>query len=140
MAFAEALKEKAGVVVYSFVRGDEPHVLLITSRKYKGSWVFPVGDVNRGESLEAAAKRECKEETGYHVDLGAKLSTVEVSYGESKVEFTFFLAKVVGNAMQWEKDRKRDWFPASKIVDALPIVFRPVAVDAVQRLMQMKSE
>jgi len=140
MAFAEALKDKAGVVVYRFVQGDEPHVLLITSRKYKGSWVFPVGNVKRGESLEAAAKRECKEETGYHVDLGVKLPKVEASDGETRVGFTFFLATVVGNATQWEKDRKRDWFPASKVADALPIVFRPVAIDAVQRLMQMESD
>ncbi len=90
--------------------------------------------------MEAAAKRECKEETGYQVELGVKLSTVEVSDCETKVGFTFFLATVVGNATQWEKDRKRNWFPASKVADALPLVFRPVAIDAVQRLMQMKAD
>ncbi len=140
MAFAEALREKAGVVAYRFVKGDEPHVLLITSRKYKGSWVFPVGAVKQGESLEAAAKRECAEEAGYCVDLRLKLPTIEAPDGETKIKFTFFLATVVGNAAQWETDRKRDWLPTSEVADALPTVFRPVALEAVQRLMQMSSD
>lgn len=140
MTLAEALKEKAGVVIYRFVQEDEPHILLITSRKYRRSWVFPVGSVKRGESLEAAAKRECTEETGYYVDLGAKLPIVEVLDGKSKVRFTFFLASVVGNTAQWETDRKREWLPASKVANALPTVFLPVALEALQRLMRMKSD
>ena len=45
----------------------EPEVLLITSRH---SWIFPVGTVEPGESLERAAARECAEESGYTVEIG----------------------------------------------------------------------
>ena len=57
----QPLKEKAGVVVYRYVDGDEPLVLVVTARKVKESMVFPVGTVEIGETLESAAKRECAE-------------------------------------------------------------------------------
>jgi ADP-ribose pyrophosphatase YjhB (NUDIX family)/predicted RNA-binding Zn-ribbon protein involved in translation (DUF1610 family) len=41
-------------------RGTVPHI---------GEWSFPGGYVDRGEPVEAAARREVKEETGLDVDL-----------------------------------------------------------------------
>jgi len=128
----QALKKKAGVVVYSHRHGDEPFVLIVTSRKVAGSWVFPVGGVKKGESLKAAAKRECLEESGYHVDIGPRLSPVEISKENITTRFTFYLATVVGEAETWEMDRTRDWLPVSKLADMLPDIFRGVAHEAVQ--------
>ena len=62
-------KEKAGVVVYRQREGDEPLVLVVSARKFKNQWVFPVGSVEKDESLEAAAKRECEEESGSGVEV-----------------------------------------------------------------------
>ncbi len=133
-------KEKAGVVAYRLVPGDEPLVLVVTARKVKGSWVFPVGGVEKGESLKAAAKRECLEESGYYVDVEARLSPIEVPKGNNIRRFTFYLAKEVGEARTWEMDRTRDWVPISKIVDILPDIFQGVAHEAAQILMKMKLE
>jgi len=47
---------------------DEPRrkVLVVRSRVH-GSWGFPGGGVNRGESVAAAVVRECREELGVDV-------------------------------------------------------------------------
>ena len=127
-------KEKAGVVVYRFDDSAEPLVLVVSARKYKGQWVFPVGSVEAGESLEQAAKRECREESGYTVTIGAKLPAVQVEDDARIKRFTFFLATLVGETDEWESDRERKWIPASQVADALPDIFKPVARNAIQSL------
>lgn len=133
----KTLKDKAGIVVYDYLHRDEPLVLIITSRKFSGSWVFPVGTVEQGESLEDAAKRECVEEAGFYVDIESTLSTVEVPKGDITLRYTFFLATIVGEAATWETDREREWVQISKLVDRLPNIFLDVAREAVQRISQL---
>jgi putative nucleotidyltransferase with HDIG domain len=52
-----------GVVVYRWVDGV-PFFLLLENAKHR-TWGFPKGHLEEGESLDAAAIRECKEETGH---------------------------------------------------------------------------
>jgi 8-oxo-dGTP pyrophosphatase MutT (NUDIX family) len=129
-----ATKEKAGVVVYRSNDGGEPLVLVVSARKFKDQWVFPVGTVEKGESLETAARRECEEESGYRVDLELKLPPVLASKSGKIKRFTFFLATLIGEAPQWETDRQRHWLPADQVVDAMPDVFQGVARQAVARI------
>jgi 8-oxo-dGTP diphosphatase len=53
-------------VVIMTLRDDDLHVLLIKRDHvpYRGRWAIPGGFVHLNESLEAAARRELKEETG----------------------------------------------------------------------------
>lgn len=53
-------------VVIIALRGEELHVLLIKRdiAPFRGRWAIPGGFVHLGESLEAAARRELREETG----------------------------------------------------------------------------
>ena len=130
------LKEKAGVVVYRSRETSEPVVLVVSARKYKNQWVFPVGSVKKGESLEAAAKRECEEESGYLVKIAGRLPSIEILGNGAAKRFTFFLATVVGEVDQWETDRQRKWFPASQVVAAVPDIFQGVARKAVEHIFQ----
>ena len=94
-------KEKAGVVVYRTENQNEPTVLVVSARKYENQWVFPVGSVEKDETLEAAAMRECREESGYRVELGKRLPALQIEGNHQMKRFTFFLATVIGEVGQW---------------------------------------
>jgi ADP-ribose pyrophosphatase YjhB (NUDIX family) len=125
---------KAGVVATRPTATAEPEVLLITSRKHPHSWIFPVGTVEPGESLERAAARECAEESGYTVEIGRLLATLRLAgeAGGAAQPFFFFAASVTGECATYETDRQRRWIRLSQLVEAGAEVFSPVARAAVE--------
>jgi 8-oxo-dGTP diphosphatase len=62
------LRPCCGVVVLN----DQDHVLLMR-RNGEGTWGVPGGGVEAGETWEHAARRECREETGWDIDLHSLL-------------------------------------------------------------------
>jgi len=59
---------------------EEGKVLLV-KRKYppkKGKWAIPGGSVNLGESLQAAAEREIREETGLIIEAKEPIHTFDL--------------------------------------------------------------
>jgi diadenosine hexaphosphate hydrolase (ATP-forming) len=60
--------EQAGGIVF---RGHDRDVsiLLVTSKKVAGTWIFPKGHVEPGETDAAAALRETREEAGVDGEL-----------------------------------------------------------------------
>jgi|SRR5712675_1017623 len=57
------------------VEGDPSRVVLVRRRNPPHGWAIPGGFVDYGESVEAAAVREMKEETGLDVVLTRQLHT-----------------------------------------------------------------
>ena len=55
-----------------------------------GLWEFPGGKVEPGETPQSAAARECREEAGLEVEVGAAYSTVEHEYNHGCVRLHFF--------------------------------------------------
>lgn len=137
---AKKVRKKAGVVAYKYTKNDkEPLVLLVSARKVKGTWVFPVGGIDPGETPEIAAARECKEESGYCVEIGKKLTPIESCAscgGKQPARFTFFLATVTAEKKTWETDRSREWVPLSQAKDRLPSLFHSVAEEAARCLAE----
>ena len=130
----DAPPAKAGVVATRRTAAAEPEVLLITSRKHPHSWIFPVGTVEPGESLERAAARECAEESGYTVEVGRLLVTLRLAdeAGGAAQPFFFFAASVTGKCATYETDRQRRWVRLSQLVETVAEVFSPVARAAVK--------
>ena len=91
----KSIRKKAGVVAYKQTESEEePLVLLVTARKVPGTWVFPVGGIDPGETPEIAAARECEEESGYSVEIGKELTPIKADNGKKTDHFIFFLATV----------------------------------------------
>ena len=64
--FYEIFKYVPRVSTDSVVLNDKKEVLLVkrTNAPYRGRWCLPGGFVEKGETVEEAAMRECFEETG----------------------------------------------------------------------------
>jgi len=82
-------------------RGDQ---LLIGQRSegvpLAGLWEFPGGKIRAGETPEAAATRECREESGLDVTIVAEYPLVEHSYDHADVRLHFFAAALTDPSAQ----------------------------------------
>ena len=88
----------AGGVV---VRGSgDPLEVVITGRDSDGTWVFPKGTPDQGESVEETAIREVREETGLDVEIVAPIGVIDYWFavpGERVHKFVhFFLMRATG--------------------------------------------
>ena len=102
-----------GVVVRG--QGDEREVAVVSPRK--GVLALPKGHPDAGESLEEAARREVREETGLVANPAGKLGEVRYWYtlsGERVLKsVTFFLFDYVSGSVEDHDDEVESaaWVP-----------------------------
>jgi 8-oxo-dGTP diphosphatase len=90
---------------------------------------FPGGKVREGEAAEAAAVRECEEETGLRVEVIEELGWVEHEYEFGGVRLAFFLCRpCVGGGPPREPFA---WVPRSELTVAM---FPPANAQVMRRL------
>ncbi len=119
--------QKAGVVAYRKEPDGTYVILIITARRQHNAWIFPVGTVDPGETLEQAAARECMEESGYTVQTGPLLKALDLASKNGPRRFSFFAAQVTGEVDEYETDRRRRWVPLARLVDSVSEALAPVA-------------
>lgn len=95
---AQEIVAAGGVVV-----NDNGEVLLV-HRPHYNDWSFPKGKLDAGESIEAAALREVREEAGLACEIVRKLSEIRYSVttrkGEVKPKVVhYFLMRVTGGKL-----------------------------------------
>jgi ADP-ribose pyrophosphatase YjhB (NUDIX family) len=97
---------KAGCVVVN----DKQEVLLV--KDHKKIWTFPKGHVEENETIEQAALRETKEETGYTVQIINRLSDLIYTHSQDgeKIRVAMFLARPLGNPEQGEEGTESAWY------------------------------
>lgn len=117
------VKVKAGVVAWRLTEGGEREVLLISSRMLPKKWILPSGTWEMGESLTETAARECEEESGIVVSVGAELTTIDLPRPDKSEmhRVTYFLAEAVGELTDWEQDRERVWAKPAEALDMLTL-------------------
>ena len=102
----------AGVVI----KQDNKYLLVQESMPSQyGLWNWPAGRVDVGETIEEAAVREGKEETGYDVELVRKLGIWQGNTKEAVKHA--FEAKIIGGELNFPKDEILDvrWFRKEEI-------------------------
>ncbi|SMO87011.1 NUDIX hydrolase [Melghirimyces algeriensis] len=90
-------------VVYAFIYDEnQDKVLMVKNRRGSSfEYTLPGGAVEERETLEQAAIRETKEETGFHIEVGSILAVNEAIFekrGHHAIFFTF-LARITGGEM-----------------------------------------
>ena len=85
------------------IRDGAPHVALIATRN-RTRWGLPKGAVSAGESSEAAALREVREETGIQARIVRPLDTIEYFFraGDTLIQkrVDFYLMEYVAGELE----------------------------------------
>ena len=98
------------VVTAAVVERDDTFLVTrrMTGTHLAGTWEFPGGKCEAGESLEDGLQRELREELGVVADVGVEVFTVTHEYEDRRVELHFFACRlrgepvpVLGQEMQW---------------------------------------
>lgn len=81
-----------------------------------GRWSFPAGFVERGEEVEAAARREVREEVGLDVRLGPLLALISAA-GETVVLAVYAAAGFAGEPAAGDDLTEVAWFDPDDLPD-----------------------
>jgi mutator protein MutT len=100
----------AVVVAAAVIQRDDAFLLTrrLKGTHLAGTWEFPGGKCEPGETLEACLARELREELAAGISVGAKILVSQHSYPERRVELHFFEATLenepvpqLGQQMRW---------------------------------------
>jgi 8-oxo-dGTP pyrophosphatase MutT (NUDIX family) len=113
-----SLIAQAGGIV--FRRDDrDVSILLVTSKKVAGNWIFPKGHVERGETDAAAALRETREEAGVDGELlGPIGDPLEYEWGVKRYRVQYFLIRATSESAATD-GRTKQWLPFEEAVARL---------------------
>jgi 8-oxo-dGTP pyrophosphatase MutT (NUDIX family) len=122
--------DQAGVLPFRYRRG-RLEFCLITSTS-RGRWLFPKGEIDKGETPAQTALKEAAEEAGLRGEICGKPLGIYrcTKLGRSR-KVVVLLMKVRKAAPQWDEaeQRERQWVASRK---AMQLVSRP----RLQRLMR----
>jgi 8-oxo-dGTP diphosphatase len=80
---------------------------------YAGLWEFPGGKVEPGETPEVALTRECREELGVEIEVGALVGEVEIPIGRLAV----YRARLVSGVPTAGEHRELRWLAPHELDD-----------------------
>jgi 8-oxo-dGTP pyrophosphatase MutT (NUDIX family) len=134
--------EQAGGIVF---RGNDRDIsiLLVTSKKEDGHWIFPKGHIEPGESADVAALRETSEEAGIEGELVGEVGEpLEFTWGGKRYRVRYFLIRARSETPHTD-GRTKEWLSFEEALarltyddtrqllrDARPVMERREAHDA----------
>jgi 8-oxo-dGTP pyrophosphatase MutT (NUDIX family) len=111
------IRQSGAIVVR--LDAKEPRVLLVTAKRNPKNWIFPKGHIEKGETPEAAALREAKEEAGVVGKLIGPAGVLEYSFLGVKARVEYFLAVLTRETGQPEDGRARAWCGLDEALERL---------------------
>lgn len=135
--YADKVRMPSGFVIDTYHRLHYPHesvcvvianekdeILLIRSKRYvtqRLEWEVPAGRIEAGESPEAAARRECMEETGCTLKDLTFLCKQNPANGMSDLTLHVYAARVDSEAAWVDTDEvsSKQWVPKAQVLEWL---------------------
>lgn len=108
--------QQAGAI--AFRDGSKRRFLLVTARRSPGTWIFPKGHVERGESVIDAALRELEEEAGVEGEAIGEVGVLRFRAGTEEVEVHYVLV-AAANDGESREGRRVKWMSLDDALDAL---------------------
>ena len=107
-----SVEQAGGIVVRPDAGGLS--VLLVRAKKDPTLWIFPKGHIERGETAEATALRETREESGVEGEVVARIGEpLEFDVGAIRVRVQYFLIRAIQESPSPE-GREKHWFPVDE--------------------------
>lgn len=133
------------VAAGALISNEEGKILLV--KNPKRGWEFPGGQVENGEDLFQAIKREVFEESGYNVEiknLVGVYSNVKsymgwdnVSFVPTKVIFDFIGTLVSGEARISDESEEVGWFDREEVLKMITV---PSLLDRVKVMLNFNGK
>ncbi len=98
-------------------------------------WEFAGGKVEPGETKEAALIRECREELGIGLAVGAVFMDVRHEYPDLTVHLTLFHATIAEGTPQKLEHKDIQWITPAQIPD---FEFCPADVEILERIRKVE--
>jgi diadenosine hexaphosphate hydrolase (ATP-forming) len=99
--------------------GRDLSILLVTSKKQAGFWIFPKGHVEPGESSAQAGERETLEEAGVSGDLLGPVGTpLEYDWSGRRYSVQYFLIRATSESPASD-GRTIAWLPFDEALKRL---------------------
>lgn len=110
------------------LNGEDGTIVLIERKNPPHGWALPGGFVDYGETLEAAAIREAKEETGLDVQLVRQMHTYSDPSRDSRMHTitTVFVCNAKGEARGGDDAKRADVFPLTHLPDEIAFDHREI--------------
>jgi 8-oxo-dGTP pyrophosphatase MutT (NUDIX family) len=112
------LIRQSGAIVVR-LDGKKPRVLLVTAKRNPRNWIFPKGHIEKGETAQAAALREAKEEAGVVGKLIGPAGVLEYGFMGVNARVEYFLAELTREAGPPEDGRERVWCELDEALERL---------------------
>ena len=97
---------------------DEKSKIFATARGYgelKGSWEFPGGKIEAGETPQEALKREIMEELNTEIKVGDLIDTIEYDYPAFHLSMACFWAEVTAGHLELKEAEAAKWLTKDQL-------------------------
>lgn len=103
------------------------------SRALPGMWEFPGGKLEKGETPEAALRREIQEELDCRIEVGPKIQTTSYRYEFGIVTLTTFYARLTSGEPRLSEHSELRWIRTAELHS---LDWAPADIPAVLRVIE----